>query len=534
LVDPESSLVALSSEHSMGLAASIVDGRYRLGAVMAVTRDVVVYAADDTTAGRQVALEILRDEVAADADFVAAVSEQARKLASPACAHRTVARVYDCGVTDAGVLFVALERTVGRTLREILETRGPLDPYNALRIAIQIGEALEVLHHRGIIHGELRPESVVLVRGEGATDQAKLVGVELMAAHRTAIGARRRDPTLLSYLAPEQIERAETTEAADVHALGRLLRDLLTAEPSRESRTSRPLAAAVPATIENIIASALHERPDQRYSDVTLMLNDMWGAQIEFEDWKSRPRPVQRPALPQIQWPRMGRRELGIAAIGAGGIALAALVWVTTSHGLVSKLRFRAPLPAFTTAPVEREATLPSGATLTPAETRPSSPPPAPAAPTADAPRPPAPPAAATLKPAETPRPAVPPSPAATLKPAETLRPAAPPSPAATLKPAETLRPAAPPPPAVTRTPVPSPAPAERRGVPDAVPTAPPSAKRIEPAPTETAAAPATGATRRSPAETPPPAPRPAPREDTGRDGADGTAIIDWLMKGRR
>jgi len=163
----------------MGLAASIVDGRYRLGAVMAVTRDVVVYAADDTTADRQVALEILRDEVAADADFVAAVSEQARKLASPACAHRTVARVYDCGVTDAGVLFVALERTVGRTLREILETRGPLDPYNALRIAIQIGEALEVLHHRGIIHGELRPESVVLVRGEGATDQAKLVGVVL-------------------------------------------------------------------------------------------------------------------------------------------------------------------------------------------------------------------------------------------------------------------------------------------------------------------------------------------------------------------
>jgi Protein kinase domain len=532
LVDPESSTVALSSERSMGLAASIVDGRYRLGAVMAVTRDVVVYAADDTTADRQVALEILRDEVAADADFVAAVSEQARKLASPACAHRTVARVYDCGVTDAGVLFVALERTVGRTLREILETRGPLDPYNALRIAIQIGEALEVLHHRGIIHGELRPESVVLVRGEGATDQAKLVGVELMAAHRTAIGVRRRDPTLLPYLAPEQIERAETTEAADVHALGRLLRDLLTAEPSRESRTSRPLAAAVPATIENIIASALHERPDQRYSDVTLMLNDMWGAQIEFEDWKSRPRPVQRPALPQIQWPRVGRRELGIAGIGAGGIVLAALVWVTTSHGLVSKLRFRAPLPAFTSAPVEREATLPSGATLTPAETRPSAPPLSPVAPApADTRRPPA---AATLKPAETLPPAATPSPAATLKPAETLPPAATPAPAATLKPAGTLPPAATPPPAMTRAPVPPPAPAERRRVQDAAPTAPPSPKRSEPAPTETAAASATGGTRRPPAETRPPAPRPAPRENTGRDGADGTAIIDWLMKGRR
>src|SRR5262245_48577926 len=381
----------------MGLAASFVDGRYRLGAVMAVSRDVVVYAADDTTADRQVALEILRDEVAADADFVAAVREQARKLSSPACAHRAIARAYDCGVTETGVLFVAFERTVGRTLREILAARGPFDPYNALRIAIPIGEALEVLHHRGIIHGEVRPESVVLVRGEGVTEQAKLVGVELTLAHRTATGVRRRDPTILPYLAPEQIERAETTEAADVHALGRLLRELLTAEPSHESRSPRPYTPVVPAAIENIIASALHKQPEERYSDVTVMLNDMWGVQSEFEAPRPRPRAAPRPTLPQIQWPRLqwprlqwphvqlphvqwpdvGRRELGIASIAVGGIALAAVAWVAVSHGVVSRLRVRVPTPAFTTGPVEPRAPLPSASTLpatqtlTPAEATP-------------------------------------------------------------------------------------------------------------------------------------------------------------------
>jgi Protein kinase domain len=524
LVDPESSPVALSSERSMGLATSIVDERYRLGAVMAVSRDVVVYAADDTSADRQVALEILRDEVAADADFVAAVWEQARKLASPACAHRAIARVYDTGVTDAGVLFVAVERVVGRTLREVLDARGPLDPYNALRIAIQVGEALEVLHHRGVIHGELRPESVILVRGEGVSEQAKLVGVELMAGHRTAIGVRRRDPTLLAHLAPEQIERAQTTEAADVHALGRLLHDLLTAEPSRESRSPRPYSPVVPATIENIIASALHERPEERYSDITLMLNDMWGAQNEFEAPKPRPRVAQRATLPQVewprirlprvqlphvrlprvQWPRVGRRELGMAGIGVGGMALAAVVWVTASHGLPN-LRFRVPAPAFTAAPVERQPALPSPSTLPagpalvpaqpalPAETHTPAPPRV---------EPPAPTARVETPPLPEPR-----------RPAPSV-----PSEAAAPKHVDVgkaIEPTAPP---------------KRVDVPNAAELSTPKRADEPKRPEDLTAA---GARRPSEARAPATPRLPASGDQSATDG-DGAAIIDWLVKGRR
>jgi Protein kinase domain len=529
LVDPESSPVALSSERSMGLAASIVDERYRLGAVMAVSRDVVVYAADDTSADRQVALEILRDEVAADADFVAAVWEQARKLASPACAHRAIARVYDTGVTDTGVLFVAVERVVGRTLREVLDARGPLDPYNALRIAIQVGEALEVLHHRGVIHGELRPESVILVRGEGVSEQAKLVGVELMAGHRTAIGVRRRDPTLLAHLAPEQIERAQTTEAADVHALGRLLHDLLTAEPSRESRSPRPYSPVVPATIENIIASALHERPEERYSDITLMLNDMWGAQNEFEAPKPRPRVAQRATLPQVewprirlprvqlprvqwphvrlprvQWPRVGRRELSMAGIGVGGMALAAVVWVTASHGLPN-LRFRVPAPAFTAAPVERQpalpspSTLPAGPALVPAQPAPPAETHTPAPPRVE---PPAPTARVETPPLPEPR-----------RPAPSV-----PSEAAAPKHVDVgkaIEPTAPP---------------KRVDVPKAAELSTPKRADEPKRPEDLTAA---GARRPSEARAPATPRLPASGDQSATDG-DGAAIIDWLVKGRR
>src|SRR5262249_5084407 len=278
-----------------------------------------------------------------------------------ACAHRAIARVYECGLTDAGVLFVAFERTVGRTLREVLETRGPLDPYNALRIAIQVGEALEILHHRGIVHGELRPESVVLV-----TNHEKLVGIDLPPAPRTVPGRRRQDPALLPYLAPEQIDRGETTESTDVHALGRLLRDLLTADPLRDSRLPRPPAPTTPASIANIIATALNERPDQRYSDVTVMLNEMWGAHGELPDPKARPRASIRSPLSTVRRSRPQLRELGVTAAFAGGtIILAALVSVVGYNGLVPKSR--APVPALTGTPPAERSEAPPSATTTPA-----------------------------------------------------------------------------------------------------------------------------------------------------------------------
>ena len=179
-------------ERSLGLAGSIINGRYRVNALVSVRRDVVVYRAEDVRNGRPIAVEVLRDDLAADAEFAAAVREQARKLAASAHAHRGVARVYDCGTTDTGDVFVALERTEGPTLREVLDARGALDPATALRVASQVGEALEGLHHHGTIHGQLDPDSVLMVTDDDGRDQVTLVGVELIAAYRTALGRRLR------------------------------------------------------------------------------------------------------------------------------------------------------------------------------------------------------------------------------------------------------------------------------------------------------------------------------------------------------
>src|SRR4030095_4948231 len=112
---------AAGPERSLDLAGSIVKGRYRVNAIASVSRDVVVYTAEDIRYRRPIALKLLRDEFATDPAFVNAVRDQASTLAMLSHAHRGVARVYECDAMDDGRLFVAVERTNGSALREVLD-----------------------------------------------------------------------------------------------------------------------------------------------------------------------------------------------------------------------------------------------------------------------------------------------------------------------------------------------------------------------------------------------------------------------------
>jgi protein kinase-like protein len=339
-------------ERSLSLAGSFVKARYRVNAVASVSRDVVVYTAEELRHGRPIALKVLRDDVAADAEFVAAVRDRASTLAMSAHVHRGLPRVYECGVTDTGELFIALEQTKGVSLREVLDARGALDPSTALRIASHIGEALETLHHDGIVHGELGPESVLLVRDDDGVERVTLVGVEVTAAYRTTAGRRRREASPPAYVAPEQVERGEATEATDQYALGMLLREMLTPGWRREPPGAR---TAVPPDIERITTTALDPRPEQRYPDISVMVNDMWAAQTAFAELAPRP-PAAKARASGHRRPRPHKPHLPLRIAGAvvtGGI-IAVVVWLALSGGIVSRFRAAFTAPTATAVPVER------------------------------------------------------------------------------------------------------------------------------------------------------------------------------------
>ena len=361
---------AITAERSLRLAGSLVKGRYRLNAVASISRDVVVYTAEDVRSGRSIALKILRDEFAADAQFVAAVRDQARTLARSAHVLRGVARVYEFDALDTGEPFVALEWTEGTSVRDVLDACGALAPSTALRVAIRVGEALEALHHNRILHGRLGPDSVLMAKDGDGVERVKLVSVELTAAYRTPRGVGVPDAFPQAYRAPEQTERGETTEATDVYALGMLLRELLTAGPPEGATGIRTATPPLSPAIERIITIALAEQPERRYADITEMVNDMWGATTALAEPEARGRPVKpRAKSRRRQRLRRGRFILhAMAAAFTAGI-VAVSVWSVVFGRVVARVRERITPPAITAAPVDR------GAPPTPAQAVPTAPP---------------------------------------------------------------------------------------------------------------------------------------------------------------
>jgi serine/threonine protein kinase len=469
-----------ASAPELGLAGSVIKARYRVNAVASASREVVVYSAEDIHHGRSIALKVLRDEFARDAEFVAAVRNQAIALAVAAHALRDVQRVYEYGATETGQFFVALEWAEGATLREVLDAGGPLAVATALRVAIRIGEALEALHHNRLLHGQLGPESVLMVN-DG--ERIRLVGVELAAAYRTPIGLRLRDEFSLAYRAPEQIERGETTAATDVYALGMLLRQLLTA--GKASATGSPFAAApLSPPIQRIITTALEARPVHRYPDVSVMLNDIWGAMAVLTEPESRPRSVKARGNPRR---RVRQRQPVFTLRMTAGVVTAGIVaagvWVAGFDRIVSQFQSRVTPPAVTAVPVERDANPP---TESPA------------------------PAWATREPTSALRESVPVT--------ERLAPVA-----------EKLTPE-------RRVPEERRAPEVPRSFPTrsilSQPAVAPPALAIRPRPAVESRAPVESPT--TPIERRIPTERPAPVERTGPDAGDGSAAVDWLLKDQR
>ena len=333
-----------------------VKDRFRTIATLETGRDSVVYLADDLASDRQVLLTVLGAEAAADPDFVAAVRQQAHRIGKLEDAGRAILALHALEVTDEGQVVVATEAAPGRSLRAMLDQDGALDASSTLRLAVRIGGALETLHHHGIVHGSLRPECVFLAKEEDGTERVQLRGVELASARWTAAGRRLRDETLMPYVAPEQIDRAETSEAADIHALGLLIQELLTGErPPAIGRRLRPVGD-LPATIGRIVAKALETRPEQRYANVSLMVNDLWSAENE-------PPKSETPSVTHVlnerraAARRRARSDVGmVIALVVGLVLVGVTAWVVRSDRLTSSVRTDLAEPSIAASPVETPA----------------------------------------------------------------------------------------------------------------------------------------------------------------------------------
>ncbi len=265
-----------------GEVGHIFAGRYELLSELGKGGMGVVFRARDRELDEEVALKILKtvgEERSAQADRL----RQEIKLAR-AITHPNVVRAFDFGET-AGSRFLTMEYVPGTTLREVIDARGGLEITSALQIAKQICRGLAAVHMAGIIHGDLKPQNV-MVMGSGV---AKLMdfGVARTRAHQDPGGISVVGTPV--YMSPEQAKGADLDERSDIYSAGVMMYEMFTGQPpframevteilqmhlstpAPDPRTIRP---ELPASLAEIIVTCLSKHRAQR--PATAMDLDRW------------------------------------------------------------------------------------------------------------------------------------------------------------------------------------------------------------------------------------------------------------------
>jgi beta-lactam-binding protein with PASTA domain len=254
---------------------TIVDGRYRVQSRLGSGGMAEVWSAADSQLGRRVALKLLASRFAADAAF----RERFRREASAAAAmqHPNIVSIYDRGEWD-GTSYIAMELVDGRTLKQLIQERGPLGPGPATDLAIEILKALRYAHKRGIVHRDIKPQNV-LIDAEGAVKVADFGIAHAGASDMTETGAI---VGTVQYISPEQAQGRPVSPRSDLYSVGVVLYELLTGQVPFDGeapvsialkQVSQPpvppaqLEPGIPPALEHVVMRALEKDPARRFGD---------------------------------------------------------------------------------------------------------------------------------------------------------------------------------------------------------------------------------------------------------------------------
>ena len=287
------------------MTSALLGGRYTLGAMIGTGGMADVYVAEDTRLARQVAIKVLRSDLARDPSFVARFRKEA--LAAAGLNHPGIVAVYDSGEEPAP--YIVMELISGHTLRELIH-KGERVP---LKRALEIGEgilaALEYSHQGGIVHRDIKPANIMI------TDHGDVKVMDFGIARALAdLGA-----TLTStwnvvgtaqYLSPEQALGEVADLRSDIYSTGCLLYEVLTGKPPFTGETPVSIAYQhvsgnlilpskivpdLPAGIDTLLTVALAKDPNDRYQSAGLMLDDLYKIKAgEVVTTKIATKPISR------------------------------------------------------------------------------------------------------------------------------------------------------------------------------------------------------------------------------------------------
>ena len=261
----------------------LLDGRYEILEAIGFGGMAVVYKARCHRLNRLVAVKILKDELSKDEEFRNRFHAESQAVAM--LSHPNIMAVYDVSTHDEAD-YIVMELIDGITLKQYMEKKGTLNWKETLHFAMQIAKALEHAHGRGIVHRDIKPHNIMLLKN-GAVKVTDFGIARLMSQSNTltkeALGS-------VHYISPEQAKGGRVDNRSDLYSLGVVMYEMMTGRAPYDGDS--PVAVAIqhinggavmpsvlnpniPGGLEQIIMKCMTTDPAQRYNSATALLYDL-------------------------------------------------------------------------------------------------------------------------------------------------------------------------------------------------------------------------------------------------------------------
>ena len=261
----------------------LLDGRYEILEVIGTGGMAVVYKARCHRLNRLVAIKILKDEFARDEEFRRRFRAEGEAVAM--LSHPNIVQVYDVSTSDSAN-FIVMELIDGISLKEYMEKKGVLNWKETLHFSLQIAKGLEHAHSRGIIHRDIKPHNIMVLKN----GSVKVMDFGIARVMNKSNTLTKEALGSVHYISPEQAKGGHTDNRSDLYSLGVVMYEMMAGRPPYDGESAVSVAIQhinggapapsvynpnIPKGLEQIIMKAMALEARDRYVSATEMLQDM-------------------------------------------------------------------------------------------------------------------------------------------------------------------------------------------------------------------------------------------------------------------
>lgn len=262
----------------------VFDDRYRIERVIGIGGMAIVFKATDLLMRRVVAVKILKDEISEDEQSVKRFENESRAVSM--LSHQNIVNVYDVSIRE-NIKYIVMEFVEGITLKNYMEHREILNLREIISYTTQILRALDHAHKKGIIHRDIKPQNIMLLKNGVIKVMdfgiAKLPNAETITMTDKAIGT-------VYYISPEQVTGGDIDARSDIYSLGAMMYEMATGSLPFTAETPvsvalmqvndnptppREVNPHIPLGLEQIIMRAMEKSPEERYQSAEEMLGQL-------------------------------------------------------------------------------------------------------------------------------------------------------------------------------------------------------------------------------------------------------------------